>query len=356
MRSCFHFIICCVFCVSGFFNNSIAQKITPASHDTVTIMAVGDLMPGTNFPSADYLPPDDGKHIFHPVKELLQNADLTFGNLEGALLDSGGTVKKCQDMSKCYAFRIPEHYINYFTEAGFDLLNIANNHSGDFGNTGRTSTMKVLDAAGIYYAGLRSCPSVIFQKDGLTYGFCAFSPFTGTMDILQTDTAKAIVAHLDSLCDIVIVSIHAGAEGAAYRHVTRQTELFYDEDRGNMYEFSHAMIDAGADVILGHGPHVTRAAELYKNRFIAYSLGNFCTYARFNLKGSNGVAPAIKIFTNSKGEFLKARVYSIKQTGEGGPVPDDENTALKELIELTASDFPESPLTISPEGMIEIRR
>jgi len=324
-----------------------------AQHEPITIMAVGDIMPGTNFPSGNYLPADSGRTIFIPVKYILENADLTFGNLEGCLLNEGGTVKKCQDSTKCYAFRIPTYFSAIIKDAGFDMLNLANNHCGDFGDAGRLSTKASLDSTGIYYAGLNAVPTVIFEKNGLKIGFCGFSPFTGTVDILKTDTVKKIVHTLDSLCDIVIVSMHAGAEGAKYAHVTKQTEIFYDEDRGNVYEFAHMVIDNGADLVLGHGPHVTRAVELYKDRFIAYSLGNFCTYGRFNLNGPNGVAPMIKVFLSNSGEFIKAEVFSIKQTGEGGPVIDPENNALKQLIELTKADFPETPLLIDEKGEIK---
>jgi hypothetical protein len=320
--------------------------------DTITVTGVGDIMLGTNFPTASYLPDDSARGLLSAMTGVLKNADLTFGNLEGVLLDQGGVVKKCQDTNKCYAFRMPERFVYRLSEAGFDIVNVANNHSGDFGDAGRLNTIKMLDLAGIHYAGFLSCPSVIIQYNGVKWGFCAFSPFTGTPDILKSDTAALIVRTLDSLCDIVIVSLHAGAEGAAYRHVTRQTEMFLDEDRGNIYEFAHKMIDAGADIVFGHGPHVTRAVECYKSRFIAYSLGNFCTYGRFSLNGSNGVAPVIKVYTDRKGKFLKAHVDCIKQIGEGIPVPDPDHTALKEIIELTGSDFPESKLTINENGWI----
>jgi hypothetical protein len=327
--------------------------ISFAQHGNITIMAVGDIMPGTNFPSDKLLPADSGKNIFISVKHILENADLTFGNLEGCLLNEGGTVKKCQDSTKCYAFRIPTYFSPIIKDAGFDILNLANNHCGDFGDAGRLSTKASLDSTGIYYAGLTDVPTAIFEKNGLKIGFCSFSPFTGTVDILKTDTVKKIVHTLDSLCDIVIVSMHAGAEGAKYAHVTKQTEIFYDEDRGNVYEFAHLVIDNGADLVLGHGPHVTRAVELYKGRFIAYSLGNFCTYGRFNLNGPNGEAPMIKVFLSNNGEFVKAEVFSIKQTGEGGPVIDPENNALKQLIELTRADFPETHLLIDEKGEIK---
>lgn len=322
------------------------------TRDTITILGVGDIMPGTNFPADTFLPPDSGKGLFTAVLPMLAFADLLVANLEGVLLDSGGTAKKCSDMSKCFAFRIPRSYVNRLTEAGFDVMGLANNHSGDFGDAGRQSTMKTLEKAGIEFAGLHTCPSVQFEKNGIRWGFAAFSPFRGTADMMNADSAALIVKALEKNCDIVIVAVHAGAEGATARHVTRKTEIFYDEDRGNIYEFSHRMIDAGADIIFGHGPHVTRAVEIYKDRFIAYSLGNFCTYKRFNLRGSNGAGPAIMVYTDARGKFLKAQVHSIRQYGDGIPSPDPENTALKELLELTREDFPEGKISISPQGII----
>ena len=111
-------------------------------------------------------------------------------------------------------------------------------------------------------------------------------------------------------------------------------------------------IDAGADVVLGHGPHVTRAMDIYKDRFIAYSLGNFATYGRFNLLGTNGIAPIIELNLSINGTFISGKIYSTKQLGEGGPVIDEQNRALKEIQELTRTDIPECILNIESDGTI----
>ena len=116
------------------------------------------------------------------------------------------------------------------------------------------------------------------------------------------------------------------------------------------------MIDAGADIIFGHGPHVVRAVEIYNNRFIIYSLGNFLTYARFNLRGENGLAPIVKVYATPKGEFIKARVHSFIQRGEGGPVKDPENLSVKSLQRLHREDFPEATdLIIDDSGWIYLK-
>ena len=321
--------------------------------DTFTIIGVGDLMLGTNYPASSYLPPHDGKTLLEPLKAVLQEADVTFGNLEGTLLDAGGTVKQCGNPALCYAFRSPEHYAVYLKTAGFDLLSTANNHSGDFGQEARQSTAKTLQAQGIQFAGFATHPTAVFEKDGIRYGLAAFAPNPpGTADLNDLPAAEKIVRELAARVDVVIVSFHGGAEGTDKQHVTRQTEYFLGENRGNVYAFSHRMIDAGADVLLGHGPHVSRSIDLYKDRFIIYSLGNFCTYGRFSLAGEAGIAPLVKVFVNKKGEFRKAEITPIMQLGQGFPQIDPQKRAIKTLQKLLKADFPEVPLVISPDGTI----
>ncbi len=332
--------------------DSVELEVYRLLKDTFSIIGVGDIMLGTNFPDKGYLPPNEGKHLLSPVIDILQDADVTFGNLEGVLLDSGGTQKNCSNPDVCYLFRSPVKYVNHLLNAGFDVVSLANNHAGDFGDEGRRSTMKTLDKAGIEHAGQLTKPYVTFNKNGLRFGMVAFSPNYGTVSINDLPNAVNIVKHLDSISDIVIVSFHGGAEGSKFQHVTRKTEIFYGENRGNVYEFAHALIDAGADVVFGHGPHVTRAIEVYRNRFIAYSLGNFATYARFNLKGENGIAPIIKVFTDARGKMLYARIFPVLQAGEGGPVPDPGIRAIKVLQKLTHEDFPEVPVQIDDSGLI----
>ncbi len=318
---------------------------TADTSETFTLVAVGDIMMGTNFPDASFLPPKDVE-LLAPVKALLQNADCTFGNLEGSILNAGGELKSCSDWSKCYAFRQPEYFATQLKDAGFDLLSVANNHLGDFGDSGRQNTLRVLKENGFTYAGQESKPWDTLTVNGLKIGFTAFAPNTGCLRITDYVQAKSIISTLNSFCDIVVVSFHGGAEGSAKTHVTRKTEIFYDEDRGNVYEFARMAIDAGADVVLGHGPHVTRAIDQYKGKFITYSMGNFCTYHRFNLKGVNGVAPIFKLTLKKDGTFVEGEIISIKQLGEGGPVLDNENGALEQIKQLTAEDFPELKLAI----------
>ncbi|GHT45856.1 hypothetical protein AGMMS49965_23080 [Bacteroidia bacterium] len=324
------------------------------SNDTnlISVIGTGDIMLGSNYPSDAKLPVSDGKELLRNVKDVLRDADVTFGNLEGCFLNSGGHRKACN--GGCYFFRMPDRYVNYLLDAGFDVMNIANNHMGDFGAPGRTNTVKVLQEAGLHYAGLEGvCETSVFEINGVKYGFCGFAPNSGTVKITNLANAKKLVAELNARCDIVIVSFHGGAEGRGHNRVPKKSETFYGENRGNVYQFAHAVIDAGADIVFGHGPHVVRAAELYNDRFIIYSMGNFCTSGDFSIDGISGYAPVVKVFVDKEGKFVKGQLFSFLQQDKTGPVADENHSAAKEIKRLTALDFPQTDLMISDEGVIE---
>lgn len=319
---------------------------------TFTITGVGDIMLGTTFPSPGYLPPQDNPmFLLGSLSDTLRSSDITFGNLEGSFLDGGEPFKKCRDTNICYLFRMPERYAPVLKQCGFDFISLANNHFGDFGWPAAITTMRLLDSLEIRYAGIPEARYSIFERDSVKFGFCAFSPTAGAPDINDLAQAEELVRFLSSQCDIVIVSFHGGAEGANFQRVPRAVELFYGETRGNVYEFAHRMIDSGADIIFGHGPHVTRAVELYKGRFISYSLGNFCTYGRFNIGGPNGIAPIMKVMVDIEGKFLSGRIIPVYQ-GKDGVRYDPSGRVVLKILELTTLDFPETDLIITSEGDI----
>ncbi len=321
---------------------------------TIKIVAVGDMMMGTNYPNTSYLPKGDGSYLWKTVRDHLANADATFGNLEGVLLTEGGTPKKCNNPSACYVFRTPEEYAFNFKDVGFDFLSLANNHANDFGSLGRQNTQKTLDSLEISYAGSTEKSYVIKEINGLVYGLAAYAPNRGTRSLHNLEEIRSTMKLLDKQCDIVIASFHGGAEGAKNRHVTREREYYYGENRGNVYELAHMMIDNGADLVIGHGPHVVRALEVYKNRLIAYSLGNFLTYKRFSMKGVTGESPILKVELNSEGEFLSGRIHSFRQEYDHlGPRPDPKNGAALSMKKLSEEDFPNSLIYIDDSGRIK---
>ncbi len=321
--------------------------------DTLRIIGVGDLVPGSNHPNTSQLPPNLGKDLMKSVHPILQSADLTFGTYEACILDAGGQQKYCQNPAVCYAFRLPEKYAEIFPEAGFDIVSLANNHINDFGNEGVQNTRKVFNRMGIKTAGLKDEPYTTYEKDGIKYGIASFAPYYIIVaNMLELNYVRQIVRKLkeEEKCDIVLVSGSGGAEGASHQHVTRATEMFYGENRGNVYEFAHAAIDAGADLVLQNGPHVLRGVELYKDKFIAYSLGNFCSPI-INVSGLGGIGVMMEVKLSPKGEFLEAVIHPTTQQSKV-VLPDPEKRAIKIIRDLTKADFPETNLEILDDGRI----
>ena len=339
-------------------SDSLAAFKKPGNNITddslICIIGVGDLMLGSNYPSSVSLPPDDGKFLLDSVNDIPGYADIVFGNLEGTFLDKGGKPKVCNTPDNCYSFRTPESYCEILKSAGFNLVSLANNHSNDMGEEGKESTIKTLEKNSIRYAGYAELPYTIFEINGNKFGFTAFAPNFASQNINDLSNAVKVVSELKKKCDIVIVSFHGGAEGSSAVRVPKKKEIFLGEDRGDVYEFAHAVIDAGADIVIGHGPHVPRALELYENKLISYSLGNFCTYGKFSTYGVQGIAPLLKVYLDKKGNFVKGNIYSYTQKGRGYPVHDPELRAAKLIKELTGKDFPDTRLSINENGEIKL--
>ena len=237
----------------------------------VSIASVGDMMLGTDYPD-NHLPDDDGVSFLTAVTPSLSAADITFGNLEGVLVDGGEPAKKCSNPQACYLFRSPTRYAQYFLAAGFDVLSLANNHARDFGEEGRTSTMEALDAAGILHSG-REGDFASFEINDLKIAVLAYAVTKESNMMLDYELAETTVKEFAEAHDIVMVTFHGGAEGVDVMNLPFAEEEYFGEPRGDVVLFARCMVDAGADLVIGHGPHVVRAAELYKDRLIAYSLG-----------------------------------------------------------------------------------
>ncbi len=338
----------------------LANPSAAQSSKTYRIIGVGDIMMGSDFPTPVMHPrlnpgADAAALIGRPLANLLARADVTFGNMEGTVHTRSKPHKFCRNPRWCYVFRSPPFHARILAKMGFDMMSLANNHAGDFLSQGRVATVKNLRAAGIKIAGIdkqgyRS--SVLTLKDGTRVGLIAFAPNPGTIQINKIGRAARLVRALAKRSDITIVSFHGGAEGRKATRVRRKLEIFLGEWRGDVWKFSHSVIDAGADVVLGHGPHVPRAVEIYKNRFIAYSLGNFWTYGRFNLRGLAGLAPIADLRVTKNGRLVSAHIRSAKQVGRGVPRMDPKRRALAAVVDLTRKDFPEVGLKFAADGQI----
>lgn len=301
-------------------------------------------MMGTTYPE-HRLPLHNGALLFRYVSPTLRSADFAMGNLEATLCDADAIPRHCKDSSICYLFKTPQHYVQNLVDAGFDALSVANNHINDFGSEGRDSTMSTLRRANIAFAGLRKmCETAIIVRNGKRIGICCFSPNAVTVNILNITYATKLVTSLCGKCDYVIVSFHGGGEGNDFLHVTREEEFCFGQSRGNVYLFAHACIDAGADLVFGHGPHVPRGMELYKGHLIAYSLGNFCTPYGIGILGINGYAPLLFVEVDDDGLFVKGRIESYVQRKGAGPIRDPKEQAAQLMKKLTVEDFPENNL------------
>ena len=323
----------------------------PSKEDMrISIASVGDMMIGTDYPQ-NHLPDDDGITFLADVAPILSAADIAFGNLEGVLVDGGEPAKKCSNPSACYLFRSPTRYAYHYRSAGFDVLSLANNHARDFGEEGRDSSMQAIAAAGMHHSG-RVDDFASLEANGLSVAFLAYAVTKNSNMLLDYELACETVADFAASHDIVVVSFHGGAEGVDAMHVPFSDEEYYGEPRGDVVWFARGAVDAGADLVIGHGPHVVRGMERYKGRLIAYSLGNFATYYGISVAGIKGIAPILTTTLDGYGAFVEGEIVSTIQLRPAGPSIDSRNRALDLIRGLSDEDFGESGLTFLPNGHV----
>ncbi|HKI77509.1 MAG TPA: CapA family protein [Ignavibacteriaceae bacterium] len=320
----------------------------------IKIKAVGDIMLGSVTPQR-VIPGQGGREFAESIKQYLKNADVIFGNLEGTFIDDSLKPQKCSDGARkkkiCYEFGMPDSLVISLIEMGFTVLNLDNNHSEDYGIKGYNHTIKLLSNSGIAYAPKRGFASLKYEDKKIAVAAFGYSGNSNSVSDLENDSI--IIKNLKRLFDIVIVSFHGGAEGKTEFKVPKEKEKFLGEDRGDVFAFAHAVIDAGADLVIGHGPHVLRGLELYKNKLIAYSLGNFLTYGNVNISGLSGISIILNVtLNNENGNFLRGKLISTVQIGRGIPAHDDLNRGANFIKNYSATDFPNSKIFFSPNFSI----
>jgi hypothetical protein len=318
----------------------------PPSGASVTLTAVGDMILGIT----PVLPPDPASYFAAVEPALTHGAQIVFGNLEGTLTTS--TASKCGagPSTDCFAFRNPPGYARYFKKAGFTVLNDANNHFHDFGAAGQAQTVRSIHAVGLAQTGL---PGEItrVRANGVPVAFVAFAPYGYTASLLDLPAARALIRQAAREARIVVVYMHAGAEGSDADHVTGREEIFLGEDRGNPEAFAHMAIDAGASLVIASGPHVLRGMQFYKGHLIAYSLGNFAGYHNFSIHGDLTMSAILRVRLSSSGRFEQGRLYPVQLTGAGRPVPG--GGAISFVAGLSSADFGASAARIRPSGVIK---
>jgi hypothetical protein len=323
------------------------QRPRPAGQAsrTVTIAAVGDTAMGIT----PTLPPEPSTYL-DPVAGQL-TGDIVFGNLEGTLTDVSESPKCGAGSSECFAFRAPPEYARYLAAAGFTMMSNANNHSYDFGEAGEEETIEALHRAGIEQTGLPDQITTV-KAGGRRVAFVGFAPYSNTASLTDLGAARTLIRRARKEADIVVVAFHAGAEGSDAQHVTGEEEIYLGEDRGNAEEFAHMAVEAGADLILGSGPHVLRGMEIYRGRLIAYSLGNFSGFHNFTLEGPLGESAVLHVTLAGDGAFRGGRLASLQLIEAGQPVPDPDGAAASTIASLSREDFGPSGIEVGQKGRI----
>ena len=350
----------------------------------MSLTFVGDINLGTlTLPGG--VPPDSGRGLLDAARPVLQ-ADLVVGNFEGVLGDSGVTYKcgpegrrvpepdsvraepkpaarrtsaararRPERPRLCYAFLTPTALAPRLVEAGFTHLNLANNHANDFGAEGRATTERLLDSLGIATYGPLGSIAVdtVRRGDSLTtVGLVGFATYPHSYDLLDIARSAAVVDSVRDLVDLLVVTFHGGAEGARALHVPEAAESLGREPRGDLRAWTRAVIDAGADAVVGHGPHVLRGVEFYAGKPIVYSLGNFLTYRGFNLAGPLGLTGVLRLERGPDGSWVGARLTPMAQVPGSGPAPDTSGTVLDLVRRLSREDFGASAARVGENGEI----
>ncbi len=342
----------------------------------VRLAFVGDINLGTaTFPGG--VPPDEGRGLLDAARPSLVG-DLVVGNFEGVLADTG-TSEKCarprvesgrrgrrtlhrapSDTTRprpgCYAFRTPTALAPRLAEAGFTHLNLANNHANDFGPAGRMSTEQLLDSLGLRRYGPLGSIAIDSVRRGdsvTTVGLVGFATYPYAYDLLDIARSAAVVDSIRPLVDLLIVTFHGGSEGVRALHVPEAAESLGHEPRGDLRRWAGAVIDAGADAVVGHGPHVLRGIEFYHGKPIVYSLGNFLTYRGFNLGGPLGVTGVLQLMFAPGGRLRSARLVPMIQRPGSGPAPDPDGAALDLVRSLSAEDFGPAAARVSAGGELD---
>ena len=323
------------------------SPVAPSTVAQLTLSAVGDVIM-SNAPSQ--MPPNNGHGFFADVAPSL-HSDLQMANLEQPLTDDTGVGKCAAGSTTCFQFRSPPSYAGVLKEAGFALVNLANNHAYDFGPAGHQNTRTALSGAGIQYTGPPGMTTLV-TVNGIRVAVLGFAPYPWANDLLNLPKAQELVRQAKSQADLVVIQVHMGGEGADHTHVRPGTDMFYGENRGDPIAFSHAVVDAGADLVIGHSPHVLRAMEFYRGKLIAYSLGNFAGYHALDCGGVLGVSAILRVTLRKDGSYASGTLVATRMVTPGVPRMDPQKQAISLVSGLSKADFPNTGARLGADGTV----
>ncbi len=319
----------------------IVKKNIPVisrSDSTITIGFVGDIIPG----------PKNTPGLLNDVVRYTVGPDILIGNFEGVAAQTLYT--KCKtDSKKCFSFNGDAHFLSRLRDASFDVLNIANNHFNDYGETGQRETLAEIENMNMIPSGMKNTITYV-GRNNIKVGIIGVSNYTWTTNMLSTKTIEKLILEAKQNADIVIAIFHAGGEGAKYDHTPIGTEWYLNENRGDVRAFAHSAIDAGADVVLGSGPHVLRGMEIYADKLIAYSLGNFVSSNSVITSGPAKNSAMLNVTFKKDGSLLSGIVFPFEIDPSGIPHPDINNTSISVINDLSFKDFGSAGIVLEANG------
>lgn len=298
------------------FTNCAGQRVALGRTDAV-VGAVGDLV----F-SAD---PGENADVFDRTRHWLGGAALNIANLEGAITSETETQKH-GPLGRVFAFRFPPETAQVIRGAGFQAISVSNNHAFDFGEQGFAETRDNLAKAGTQTTGIKGS-TLYYDIRRRRYAVIAFGVYSVFNDLRSQEEVRTRIGQARAHADAVIVTFEGGAEGARAAPLPGARETFLGEDRGDVRAFAQTAIAAGADAIVGHGPHVVRAAECIQGKPVFYSLGNYVSHGGLSARGLNGVGALAQLAFDPEGHLRGARLLSVDLTGDRRPKPDPKGRA-----------------------------
>jgi hypothetical protein len=345
-----------------------AQRVRlPAPRDPgVRVCAGGDVTLGTNLDTAwavrhrvrygtqpAALPAPDS--LLAPLRPLVADADVVLLNVEGAIGDGAAPAKCGPRSTSCFALRQPvsaARALRAVAPHATVVGNVANNHARDAGLEGFADTQRHLAAAGVRVAGADTLATPAVTSTGDTVAVLGFSTFAQP-DARDLDAVRRHVRRAAGRYARVVVTVHNGAEGVRAQRVRDSTERYLGADRGNPVAFARAAVDGGAGLVIGHGPHVLRAAEWRADALVAYSLGNLVTYGPFSFAEPLARGAVLCATLDAGGRVTDAMMRATRQRRPGHVAADPSRRALILVDSLRRLDFPATGAPVARDGTVQ---
>lgn len=339
----FLFIFFCITFIWYMTNPAILAASQKEGTVSIKISAVGDCTLGidksqvslNNF-NKEYQKQSSPAYFFEKTSSIFEKDDLTIANFEGTLTSSNNRA------NKTFAFKGPSSYAKILTSGSIEAVNLANNHTMDYGKTGYADTTRALSKKNITY--FNGSKIAVKKINGIKVGLIGVDVLPGLWK--KEELKEAVKKCREKKARLIIVSFHWGVERDYYPNKKQKA-------------FAHWAIDYGADLVLGHHPHVLQGIEKYKGKYIAYSLGNFCFGGNTNPKDKDTmIFQQTFVFENGRlakdnpVNVIPCSLSSVKTRNNYQPLPlkgKEKNRVLKKLNTLSL-DF---GIQISANGQIK---